>query len=170
MFYFLLSLIINIILIYYIYKKIITRYSEPEKRLTSEINSLIIEFNKISKNNIDLIEDRIEEVKNLLKLMDKKKEELEKLKNDLENNRAYKNIDNTHRINITDNIISEINNKTSRSKKRPKKVIKNKKEDKYTLILNLYKKNKTIKEIAEILGISRGEVKLYIDLIKAKGE
>ena len=49
MFYLIISIIINFFLIYFIYKKILSKINEPEKKHQAEINSLIIEFNKITK-------------------------------------------------------------------------------------------------------------------------
>lgn len=136
MFYLIISIIINFFLIYFIYKKILSKINEPEKKHLSEINSLIIEFNKITKNNIDLLEEKIYEIKNLLKLVDKKFQDL-------------KNFNNQKQfLNKT-----SIDNAVTFNQKNKSNIIK-----------DLLKEGKSDKEIAKIMGISKAEVELYINL------
>ena len=78
MFYFILSIAVNLFIIYSFYKKVIIKISEPDKKEKAEINSLMVEFNKITKNNIDLLEEKVYEVKNVLKLLDVKILEIKK--------------------------------------------------------------------------------------------
>ncbi len=140
MFYLIISIIINFFLIYFIYKKILTKINEPEKKHHAEINSLIIEFNKITKNNIDLLEEKIYEIKNLLKLADKKFQDLKSSNNQKQfSNKIF--IDNAVTIN---------------------------QKNKSNIIKDLLKEGKSNKEIAKIMGISKAEVELYINLVGKK--
>ncbi len=153
MIYFFFSLIINIFLLYIVYKKLVAKYTEPNRKEISEINSLIIEFNKIAKNNIDLLEDRLEQIKEYVKLFDLKLKEL----NSLENKEAvFNNIKNNSVIPLSP---SKNQVKANKSTKR--------KLDKFSVIKKMYLEDKKrASTIAKQLGISKGEVDLYIELIK----
>lgn len=142
-----LSIIINLIIIYFFYKRIIHKIEFPQKKELSEINSLMVEFNKLTKNNVDLIEEKIEELKKVVKIADEKILNLSK--------GIKENIDIAIRednLNLTTNKNTKLNS--------------SKKQDKYKTIEKLLKKKKSPQEIAEFLGISISEVKLYINLIK----
>jgi len=133
------------------------RIEFPQEKEFSEINSLMIEFNKLTKNNIDLIEEKIEELKKVIKIADEKILQLSE------------KIGNTFDINkITKPTISSNKLWTSTKTKKADVNLKVKKMDKYKTIQKLLKKNKSPEEIADFLGISISEVKLYINLIKNK--
>ena len=152
-----LSIIINLSLVYLFYKRIMHRIEFPQEKEFSEINSLMIEFNKLTKNNIDLIEEKIEELKKVIKIADEKILQLSE------------KIGNTFDINkITKPTISSNKLWTSTKTKKADVNLKVKKMDKYKTIQKLLKKNKSPEEIADFLGISISEVKLYINLIKNK--
>ncbi len=153
MVYFFFSLIINILLLYLVYKKIIAKYTEPNKKEIAEINSLIIEFNKIAKNNIDILEDKIDEIKNVLALVDRKV--------DLSKSGETKVVKNENKKILNFEAVKKSSSKDIKRKKQ--------KIDKFQLIKELYGENKNAKTIAKILGVSKGEVELYIELIKKQG-
>ncbi len=139
MFYFLLSLVINLFILYTVYQKLIIKMNEPEKKEKAEMNSLILEFNKITKNNIDLLEDKINELKSIIQLADEKIE-LRENRKDLE-----KKINSPLRM--VDNNPVEYNriNKTE--------------------IMEKYiQEGKSSKEIAKLMGINTAEVELYQNL------
>ena len=143
MFYFILSIAVNLFIIYSFYKKVIIKISEPDKKEKAEINSLMVEFNKITKNNIDLLEEKVYEVKNVLKLLDVKILEIKK-------------------NNIVDTKLGEIINEVSAEDN----VINFKPANKTSIIKDLFKEGKSSKEIAKVMGISKAEVELYINLQK----
>ena len=143
MFYFILSIAVNLFIIYSFYKKVIIKISEPDKKEKAEINSLMVEFNKITKNNIDLLEEKVYEVQNVLKLLDVKILEIKK-------------------NNIVDTKLGEIINEVSAEDN----VINFKPANKTSIIKDLFKEGKSSKEIAKVMGISKAEVELYINLQK----
>ncbi len=115
MFYFFLSLIINLFIIYLVYKKLNRKIEDIPRIDTSEINSLMVEFNKLTKNNIDLLEEKINEVKSTLILAENKLKELkntqsEKSKKKKQKNRGkYETIIELHKKGIKEeNIAKEL--------------------------------------------------------------
>lgn len=146
MWYLIISVIINLFIIYYFYKKIKLQINEPKLKQRSEINSLIIEFNKITKNNIDLLEEKVHEIKNLLKLIDDKKQQLNNLKLDLPD--------------------IPVEQKKIKEKNISENVFPMTKQNKNSIIKDLVKEGKNSKEIAKIMGISKAEVELYLNLLK----
>jgi hypothetical protein len=137
-----LSIFINLIIIYFVYNNLIAKIQFPHKQETSEIQSIMVELNKLTKNNVDLIEEKIEELKNIIKIADSKISQLNSLLNIIQKNEVES---------------------IPKKKNIP---IEPKKEDKYTIIKNLLKKKMTPLQIAKHLGISIEEVKLYINLIE----
>ncbi len=134
-----ISIIVNLFIIYFFYKKILLIINEPEKKNQAAINSLMIEFNKTAKNNLDLLEEKIFEIKNMLQLVDDKTKKIDKMDKDL--------------------IITKRENNTD-------SYIKSAGPNKHALIKKLMREGKNSKEISKIIGISKAEVDLYINLIK----
>lgn len=142
-----LSIILNLIIIYLFYKRIIHKIEFPQEKEFSEINSLMIEFNKLTKNNVDLIEEKIEELKKVIKIADEKIANL------------------SNRLKVQDEK-REDNLVLTPDKRRNQ--VSPRKQDKYKTIQKLLKKKKSPRDIAEVLGISISEVKLYINLIEER--
>ncbi|MDD5067583.1 MAG: hypothetical protein PHF84_11120 [bacterium] len=142
MFYFLLALTINLILLYSMYQKLIIRINEPDKKEKAEINSLMVEFNRVTKNNIDLLEDKVQEIKNLLRLVDGKIAELKK-----------------------GNAPSEVIKDGLKTMPPPPPRTK---ANKVEVISRYYEEGRSVREIAGILGITDSEVELYLNFKKKK--
>ena len=132
-----ISIIINLSIIYYFYKKIIIRINEPEKKYSAEINSLMVEFNKTAKNNFDLMEEKVLEIKTLLQLID---------------NRMNK--------------ANKVNDVIKKKEKLPAKIVKSPGLNKSGVIKKMLKEGKSSMNISRIMGISKAEVDLYIKLQK----
>lgn len=113
--------------------------NEPEKKEKAEMNSLIVEFNKITKNNIDLLEDKIHELKSIIQRADEKIEEWEK-KNSLG---------------------KKINSPLSMVDSNP---VEYNRINKTEIIENYIQEGKSTKEIAKLMGINSAEVELYQNL------
>ncbi|MBN1897948.1 MAG: hypothetical protein JW827_04155 [Spirochaetes bacterium] len=150
MFILIVSVAINLFILYYAYKKITLKMESPQEKNLSEINSLMVEFNKLTKNNVDLIEEKIDELGKAIRIADEKLNRMREQINDIPLNEAsiVKNLKEVSRDLVT---LNEMKNRT---------------QDKYKSIKQYLKKNKNPSQIAELLGISRGEVDLYINLIK----
>ncbi len=151
-----ISLIINIFIVYLVYKKITYKIEYPVEKDKSEINSLMIEFNRLTKNNIDLIEEKIDEIKKVIDLADKQlsiyKAGILVANNPInKKNRAV-----VDRVENSEIGISDIGNRK-------------KKGDKYKQIKELMKEGKSSDEIAKIMGISVNEVNLYMEMNKITG-
>jgi DNA-binding NarL/FixJ family response regulator len=138
--------------LYLFYKNLDSKIESPQKKYESEINSIMIEFNKLAKNNIDLLEEKIEELTNILKIADEKIKELKKYSGHSSKKKESKNFK-------TDDIVSndEFSEKAS-----------SKKVNKYKKIEELLSEGYSAEEISEELGISVSEVNLYIELLKSK--
>ncbi len=134
-----ISIIINLFIIYSFYKKVIVKIHEPEKKYRAEINSLMIEFNKTAKNNFDLMEEKILEIKNLLQIIDVKMNKNKKINNE--------------KIPV-------------KEKEDPDNVIEFSGSNKSTVIKKLFSEGKSSKNISKIMGISKAEVDLYLKLQK----
>ncbi len=134
-----ISIIINLFIIYSFYKRVIVKIHEPEKKYRAEINSLMIEFNKTAKNNFDLMEEKILEIKNLLQIIDVKMNKNKKINNE--------------KIPV-------------KEKEDPDNVIEFSGSNKSTVIKKLFSEGKSSKNISKIMGISKAEVDLYLKLQK----
>jgi len=151
-----ISLIINIFIVYLVYKKITYKIEYPVEKDKSEINSLMIEFNRLTKNNIDLIEEKIDEIKKVIDLADKQLS-IYKAGILVDNNPINKkNRAVVDRVENSEIGISDIGNRK-------------KKGDKYKQIKELMKEGKSSDEIAKIMGISVNEVNLYMEMNKITG-
>jgi|GEM_PF-6969038 len=139
MIYFIISIIINIFIIYSVYKKVMAKVHEPDKRHMAEINSLIVEFNKVTKNNIDLLEEKVDEVKNIIQVAQEKI-------------REFKMNEALNRLPVKEEHVNDV-----------KVAVPKNKTD---IIKGLLKEGKDSKEIAAIMGISKAEVELYKNLSK----
>jgi hypothetical protein len=67
--------IVGFFLIYALLKKRLTRFVETEKmgeRVREELNSIMVELNRITEQNVGVIEDRIKSLAELLAKADKK--------------------------------------------------------------------------------------------------
>ena len=112
---------------------------EPDKRHMAEINSLIVEFNKVTKNNIDLLEEKVDEVKNIIQVAQEKI-------------REFKMNEALNRLPVKEEHVNDV-----------KVAVPKNKTD---IIKGLLKEGKDSKEIAAIMGISKAEVELYKNLSK----
>lgn len=140
MFYFLLALVINLFVLYSVYQKLLIRINEPERRDKAEMNSIMTEFNRITKNNIDLLEDKIAEIKNLMRILDEK------------TSRAVKQ---ESRPDAAREGVKAPAEKSLRFAKGE-------------AIGKYHAEGKSPGEISEILGISSAEVELYLNLGKKR--
>lgn len=139
MYILIISIIINLFIIRYFYKKIREKIHEPEKKYQTEINSLMVEFNKTVKNNLDLLEDKIMEIKNLLQLVDNKMVKIKEINQELTVPAESRDLNN---------------------------IIKMPASNKSSVIKKLLNEGKNSKNISKIMGISKAEVDLYIKLLK----
>jgi hypothetical protein len=151
-----ISIIFNLFIVFRIYKKLQSQIIHPEIKERSEINGLIVEFNRTAKNNIDLLEEKMLEMKNLLNLMDEKNKGL-----------------------ITPSLIeNEVKSKpVPEKKKKEKKRKKSIKHDniidltsssKSSIVEQLYNDGKSSLQISKIIGISKLEVDLLLKFINKK--
>lgn len=156
---FLLSVTVSIFIAYIIYKKLSTQISEPELKERSEINSLIIEFNKITKNNIDLLEEKVSEIKNLLVIVDRKMAD-------------YKNLELNTKVKASfEKTLVDLKEDNKKHFSRPEIDIKHshikqeKSNNKSEMIKTYLQEGKSDKQIAKLLGISKAEVQLYMGMM-----
>lgn len=173
MIYFILSIIVNLIIIYNVYNKLLLKISAPEVKEKSEINSIIVEFNKVTKNNIDLLEEKVAEIKNLLLLADRKMAELKNIELGTTARSFSLNVPLIKdKIEIKEKEIKNKAKKEIKNLENPVKTfiphMRNYRANKGEIIKKYLKEGHTENEIAKEMGISTSEVELYMGLIQKK--
>ncbi|MEW6607645.1 MAG: hypothetical protein AB1414_09365 [bacterium] len=124
-------------------------------KFRNEVGKLITEFNRVSNTNINILEDKIEDLKNIIKLADNKIVKLNSMTVDLDilANRGRKNKE-----------VEEIKEKpVERPKIKPlskKATVDEKKEKIKELMLAGF----SIEEIARAVNMSKTEVQLVLEL------
>jgi len=114
-------------------------FKEAEKKYKAEVNSLMVEFNKTAKNNFDLMEEKVAEIKNLLRLTDDKMDKINKM---------------------------EIKAAETKKDSNPDNIMKLPVSKKSTIIKKLIAEGKSSSNISKIMGISKAEVDIYLNLLK----
>lgn len=160
-FFFLIGTIISFILAGYliwiqaIKPKITNIESKDIDKFRNEVSKLITEFNRVSNANINILEDKIEDLKNVIKLADNKIIQLNSKLTDLDivANRPKKPITEPE----------EIKELTPHKKIKPlsiKATLEEKKEKIGELVIAGF----SIEEIAKAVNMSKGEVQLVLEL------
>lgn len=159
-------LLINILLIALLYLKIKKDIRENKNDVSvlpedvkREINSVITEFNKTAYNNINLLEEKIDEIKELLKIA---KETAKKTSQPSEIEENIFDISQNRNI-LTKRHIEPRIAEIPKPKEEAKKL-----KNKYSKIDSYIKQGYKTIEIAKLLGISVTEVNLYLNLKKSK--
>jgi len=139
-----LVLVLNVLVLFIFYKvfsyRIIKNSSLQDvvKKYRNEIDAIVKNFNQASYDNITLLEEKIEEAKNLLKYLNSQKKELESMK-------------------VAPKVVTkEVVNKKVNSLKKKNKL------SKAEQVLMHFNEGSSVKVIAQKLDISEDEVKLYI--------
>ncbi len=157
--YFLLVLGVSFIVSLVVYLKLnrkIEKNNNPKyllKEIRDEIDRMLVELNQATVQNIELIEDRIDQLKALIEKADRRiallKREEEK---ELKNTRLY----------------AELGKKKILQTTREERDIKKQKpeEDVSKRVLNMYKSGFAESLIAREVGLTIGEVQLIISLNK----
>lgn len=151
----LLLLVINLIVIAALYWRLIRRYSEIVKLDNSEKNDrtyqkmiqLITEFNRASNTNIDILENKIEELR----------KEIEKASIKIN---QLKGISKKRKKKIT---FSEVNKEGETKKKEDLEEVDN---DRYELANSLINQGLATDEVAKRVKLSKSEVELLSQLRK----
>lgn len=139
-----LFLVFNVLVLFVFYKVFSNRIvknsslQDVVKKYRNEIDAIVKNFNQASYDNITLLEDKIDEAKNLLKYLNLQKKELENMK-------GASNV-----------VTKEIVNKKVKSLKKKNKL------SKAEQVLMHFNEGTSVKVIAQKLDISENEVKLYI--------
>jgi predicted nucleic acid-binding Zn-ribbon protein len=120
-------------------------------KFRDEVSKLITEFNRVSNTNINILEDKIEDLKNIIKLADDKIIKLNSKLTDLEilanrNNRS---------VSVKEPVIRQ------KIKPLPKKATLNEKKERIKELVNA---GFSIEEIAKAVNMSKGEVQLVLEL------
>lgn len=139
-----LFLVFNVLVLFAFYKVFSNRIvknsslQDVVKKYRNEIDAIVKNFNQASYDNITLLEEKIDEAKNLLKYLNLQKKELENMK-------GAPNV-----------VTKEIVNKKVKSLKKKNKL------SKAEQVLMHFNEGTSVKVIAQKLDISENEVKLYI--------
>ncbi|MEW6095478.1 MAG: hypothetical protein AB1567_02980 [bacterium] len=144
-----------IIWIHGIKPKIINVESKDVDKFRNEVSKLITEFNRVANTNINILEDKTEDLKNVIKLADDKIIKLNSKLTDLEilANRDKKPVSRT----------KQEEEPPVRQKIKPlskKATLDEKKEKIEELVIAGF----PIEEIAKAVNMSKGEVQLVLEL------
>jgi len=139
-----LFLVLNVLVLFVFYKVFSYRIvknsflQDVVKKYRNEIDAIVKNFNQASYDNITLLEEKIDEAKNLLKYLNLQKKELENMK-------------------VAPKVVTkEIVNKKVKSLKKKNNL------SKAEQVLMHFNEGSSVKVIAQKLDISEDEVKLYI--------
>lgn len=157
-FLFLIGTIISFILAGYIIwihgikPRITNVESKDFDKFRDEVSKLITEFNRVSNTNINIIEDKIEDLKDVLKLADNKIIKLNSKLTDLDilANREKKSVSKVEESPVIQKI-KPLSKKATLSEKKEK-------------IEELMIAGFSIEEIAKTVSMSKGEVQLVLGL------
>lgn len=157
-FIFLIGTIISFILAGYIIwihgikPKITNVESKDFDKFRDEVSKLITEFNRVSNTNINIIEDKIEDLKEVLKLADNKIIKINSKLTDLDilANREKKSVSKVEEPTVIQKI-KPLSKKATLSEKKEK-------------IDELMIAGFSIEEIAKAVSMSKGEVQLVLGL------
>lgn len=151
---FLLLLVINLIIIAALYWRLIKRYSEIIKldnnkngdHAYQKMLQLTTEFNRVSNTNIDILENKIEELRKEIENASIKINQLKKI-----SKKSKKEV-----------ILSEVNKEEAKEEKSLEEVS----SDRYELANSLINQGLAIDEVAKRVKLSKSEVELVSQLRK----
>jgi len=162
-FLFLMGTIISFILASYIIwihgikPKITNLESKDFDKFRNEVSKLITEFNRVSNTNINILEDKIEDLKEVIKLADDKIVKLNSKLTDLEivANRDINPIAKESKEHIPRKKIKPLSHKATLNEKKER-------------IEELILAGVPIEEIAKAVNLSKGEIQLVWGLKKRR--
>ncbi|MDI6736520.1 MAG: hypothetical protein QME42_10100 [bacterium] len=156
-----------IIWIHGIKPKITNVESKDVERFRDEVSKLITEFNRISNTNINILEDKIEDLKNIIKLADDKIIRLNSRLTDLgiinHRHQPVTGISSQEILSQPEGIQEVKEPLRQKIKPLPKKATLNEKKER---IDELIMAGFPIEEIARAVSMSKGEVQLVLGLKK----
>ncbi len=167
-FFFFIGTIISFVLTGYIIwshgikPKITNIESKDVERFRDEVSKLITEFNRISNTNINILEDKIEDLKNVIKLADDKIIRINSRLTDLGI------LEHRHQPPVTEEILSQ-SEQTQEVKEPPRPRIKPLSsratlDEKRQRIDELVRAGYPIEEITKAVRMSKSEVQLVLGL------
>ncbi|MFP4686796.1 MAG: hypothetical protein ACLFN5_01655 [bacterium] len=129
----------------YFYRRFRRQQELSADQLSSRISSLLSEFNSVSATNVDLLDDRIDELRRVIELADLKAKKLERI------------VDNAEGVNKSLRQVQSASNKTGAADgtRREK-------------VLELARQGYEPAAIAEKTGIRRGEISVILRLNRSR--
>ncbi len=137
----------SLVAVIIIYKQVQKKQQMTVESLSARVGNLLSEFNSVSSCNIDLLEDRTEELRRVVELADLKINKLNRLMDRVQGARKKLQFE----LSKNQRSGTESTNRSRREK-----------------VLALSDQGHTVAEIAEQLGLKRGEVDVIIKFNRSR--